>query len=107
MRKVHANETLAAFLVYFAVKIGSVVKLCGGGCYQIKRMEKWRRERDSNPRYCLGTHAFQACALNHSAISPPIRIHFRSDFSRLQYFSESNLQSAHKGRVFVSRLIIT
>jgi hypothetical protein len=25
----------------------------------------------------------------------------------LQYFSESNLQSAHKGRVFVSRLIIT
>src|SRR5579884_1301066 len=31
----------------------------------------WRREGDSNPRYCLGTHAFQACALNHSAISPP------------------------------------
>ena len=31
---------------------------------------KWRREGDSNPRYCLGTHAFQACALNHSAISP-------------------------------------
>jgi hypothetical protein len=32
----------------------------------------WRRERDSNPRYCLGTHAFQACALNHSAISPAV-----------------------------------
>ena len=32
---------------------------------------KWRREGDSNPRYFLGTHAFQACALNHSAISPP------------------------------------
>src|SRR5450759_3283580 len=31
---------------------------------------KWRRERDSNPRYLLGIHAFQACALNHSAISP-------------------------------------
>src|ERR1700709_439842 len=33
---------------------------------------EWRRERDSNPRYCLGTHAFQACALNHSAISPTV-----------------------------------
>ena len=32
--------------------------------------QDWRRERDSNPRYFLGTHAFQACALNHSAISP-------------------------------------
>ena len=31
----------------------------------------WRREGDSNPRYLLGMHAFQACALNHSAISPP------------------------------------
>jgi site-specific DNA recombinase len=30
----------------------------------------WRRERDSNPRYLLSNHAFQACALNHSAISP-------------------------------------
>jgi hypothetical protein len=30
----------------------------------------WRRERDSNPRYLLSTHAFQACALNRSAISP-------------------------------------
>src|SRR5665213_1787350 len=30
----------------------------------------WRREGDSNPRYLLGIHAFQACALNHSAISP-------------------------------------
>ena len=32
---------------------------------------EWRREGDSNPRYLLGMHAFQACALNHSAISPP------------------------------------
>ena len=32
---------------------------------------EWRREGDSNPRYFLGTHALQACALNHSAISPP------------------------------------
>ena len=31
----------------------------------------WRREWDSNPRYGFRrTHAFQACALNHSAISP-------------------------------------
>jgi hypothetical protein len=34
-------------------------------------MTSWRRERDSNPRYGLSrTHAFQACTLNHSAISP-------------------------------------
>ena len=33
--------------------------------------EAWRREGDSNPRYLLSNHAFQACALNHSAISPP------------------------------------
>ena len=32
--------------------------------------EGWRREGDSNPRYLLSNHAFQACALNHSAISP-------------------------------------
>jgi hypothetical protein len=30
----------------------------------------WRREWDSNPRYLLGTHAFQACAFSRSAISP-------------------------------------
>ena len=29
-----------------------------------------RRERDSNPRYLLGTHAFQACTFDHSDISP-------------------------------------
>jgi hypothetical protein len=33
---------------------------------------KWRREGDSNPRYLLGIHAFQACALNHSATSPRV-----------------------------------
>jgi hypothetical protein len=40
---------------------------------QREKSEKsnWRREGDSNPRYLLGMHAFQACALNHSAISPP------------------------------------
>ena len=32
----------------------------------------WRREGDSNPRYLLSTHAFQACALNHSATSPRV-----------------------------------
>ena len=31
---------------------------------------KWRRGGDSNPRYLLSIHAFQACALNHSATSP-------------------------------------
>ena len=31
----------------------------------------WRRERDSNPRYGIRrTHAFQACTLSHSVISP-------------------------------------
>src|ERR1035437_8387170 len=38
---------------------------------EICEKPKWRREGDSNPRYLLGIHAFQACALNHSAISPP------------------------------------
>lgn len=36
---------------------------------------EWRRGGDSNPRYLLGIHAFQACALNHSATSPPNAIH--------------------------------
>ena len=31
---------------------------------------KTRREGDSNPRCLLGTHAFQACTLNHSDTSP-------------------------------------
>jgi site-specific DNA recombinase len=35
------------------------------------RAVKWRRGRDSNSRWGLATHAFQACALNHSATSPP------------------------------------
>ena len=41
-------------------------------CGENLKISKWRREGDSNPRYFLGTHAFQACALNHSAISPSI-----------------------------------
>ena len=33
--------------------------------------DQWRREWDSNPRYGFHrTHAFQACDLNHSSISP-------------------------------------
>ena len=46
-------------------------------------LQKWRFTEsrmggDSNPRYLLGTHAFQACALDHSAThpctaSPPLR----------------------------------
>ena len=40
-------------------------------CSMNIRTSEWRREGDSNPRCFLGTHAFQACALNHSAISPP------------------------------------
>ena len=39
-------------------------------CGENLKISKWRREGDSNPRYLLGTHAFQACALNHSATSP-------------------------------------
>ncbi len=34
------------------------------------RLKNWRRERDSNPRYHYSTHAFQACSLSHSDISP-------------------------------------
>src|SRR5262245_1312481 len=31
---------------------------------------QWRRGGDSNPRYVLRTHAFQACSLSHSDTSP-------------------------------------
>ena len=31
---------------------------------------KIRREGDLNPRYLVSTHAFQACTLNRSVISP-------------------------------------
>jgi hypothetical protein len=34
-----------------------------------ERRTRWRREWNSNPRYLLGTHAFQACAFSHLAIS--------------------------------------
>lgn len=33
------------------------------------RHYSWRREEDLNLRYLLGTHDFQSCALNRSAIS--------------------------------------
>jgi site-specific DNA recombinase len=45
---------------------------------------KWRREGDSNPRYCLGTRAFQARALNHSAISPPTSASIRCGTKGIQ-----------------------
>ena len=32
----------------------------------------WRRGGDSNPRYVLRTHAFQACSLSHSDTSPGV-----------------------------------
>ena len=46
---------------------------------------EWRREGDSNPRYFLGTHAFQACALNHSAISPTIHTQPLGSWSSLEF----------------------
>jgi hypothetical protein len=36
------------------------------------------------------THAFQACALNHSAISPAHSINSEEAFEPTQYFSERN-----------------
>ena len=39
--------------------------------HRIDLRMSWRRERDSNPRYGIHrTHAFQACTLSHSVISP-------------------------------------
>ena len=39
----------------------------------VSRQVKWRRERDSNPRYSFQSkHAFQACAFNRSATSPKL-----------------------------------
>ena len=38
---------------------------------QINKLKTRRKDGDSNPRYRLtGTHAFQACTLNHSDIFP-------------------------------------
>ena len=42
---------------------------CMTDCYKIRR-KKWRRERDSNPRYLTVSLVFKTSALNHSAISP-------------------------------------
>src|SRR5215468_6921876 len=45
-------------------------RLEGSSSGTVQRRTSWRREWDSNPRYLLGTHAFQACAFSRSAISP-------------------------------------
>ena len=39
-------------------------------CVRSANSTAWRRGGDSNPRYLLGTHAFQACSLNHSDTPP-------------------------------------
>ncbi len=58
------------------------MRVCPANSQRLKNMEVFksyvsnpsneekRREGDSNPRCLLGTHAFQACTLNHSDISP-------------------------------------
>jgi hypothetical protein len=51
---------------------------------EFSEKSNWRREGDSNPRYLLGIHAFQACALNHSAISPP-KNHSRQSMACFQF----------------------
>src|SRR5688500_2966129 len=43
---------------------------------------KWRRERDSNPRYPMGTTDFESAAFDHSAISPGVPFYqVRASFS--------------------------
>ena len=58
-------------------------------CGENPQTNLWRREGDSNPRYLLGIHAFQACALNRSAISPSKCL--EDKFSR-----ELALRASHK-----------
>ena len=56
-----------------------------------------RKEGDSNPRYLLGTHAFQACTLNHSDIFPMITKkarRFDEPFMRLTRFERATPTSA-------------
>ena len=48
-----------------------VVDSRGRVCNPKASVGSWRRERDLNPRSAFRrSHAFQACAFNHSAISP-------------------------------------
>src|ERR1035437_7612479 len=70
---------LARFRFGAAVFAGNRLRFCscppslGYGAAFFAPSEKWRRGRDSNSRGPLQTpHAFQACALDHSA-TPPMR----------------------------------
>jgi hypothetical protein len=73
LRRWNAGRTAATPHIYFAYSAKRFQP-----CWRVLKplillveVKDWRRERDSNPRWVLATHAFQACALNHSAISPP------------------------------------
>ena len=41
------------------------------------RLQKWRRMRDSNPRYAERTTVFKTAAFDHSANSPLKKAHHR------------------------------
>ena len=41
----------------------------------------WRREQDLNLRRLLTSHAFQACALNRSTISPSVFLEVKKELS--------------------------
>ncbi len=63
-----------------AVFLTVSIKPCDSGVLFLthKMMKRvWRRERDSNPRHGIPRiHAFQACALDRSAISPETLLFF-------------------------------
>ncbi len=44
---------------------------------------EWRRGRDSNPRYLIGTRALQARALGQATL--PLRRHLRAIFSQMHF----------------------
>ena len=59
----------------------------------------WRRVRDSNPRFLLGTQHFECCTFDHSDNSPYSILHFllaRIILSNILCFVNKNLRQTEK-----------
>ena len=55
-----------------------------------RRIEGWRRERDSNPRSARRTIAFEATAFDHSAISPEKAVYSLRFICRMTFFDPAH-----------------
>ena len=62
----------------------------------------WRREQDLNLRRLLTSHAFQACALNRSTISPSVFLEVKKELSHhFSYLPKQNTKNLQ-----ISQLIL-